>query len=39
MKKYPVEVTYGNSIFSKNLTAEELIKQVELSIIALQAAY
>jgi len=39
MKKYPVEVTYGNPIFPKNLTAEELIKMVELSILDLQAAY
>jgi long-chain acyl-CoA synthetase len=39
MKKYPVEVTYGNPIFPKNLTAEELIKQVEISILDLQAAY
>jgi len=39
MRKYPVEVTYGKPIFPQNLTIEELIRQVELSIRALQAAY
>ncbi|MFZ7121579.1 MAG: AMP-binding protein [Eubacteriaceae bacterium] len=36
MKKLPVEVTYGDPIFPSNLTVEELIKKVELSILTLQ---
>lgn len=39
MKKYPVEVSYGNPISPTNLTVDELIKQVELSILALQSKY
>lgn len=38
MRKYPVEVTYGKPIFPQNLTVEELIRQVELSLRTLQAA-